>query len=151
MTSNVSLKEISEVIKSLDIAMLTTRNVAGELESRPMSNNKDVDYNGDSYYFTMADTRAVQDIEREAQVNVSFDGRKGLLGKQWYVSVSGTADIIRDRAILEKHWVPDLELWFKDGLDTLGITLIHVRAANIRHWHGMQEGEIRLSSPARAA
>ena len=151
MTHHHTIEDISKVLKALDIAMLTTRNSEGALETRPMSNNKDVDYNGDSYYFTLGSTRAVQDIRREPNVGLAFDGRESLLGKHWYVSVSGTADLITDRATMELNWVPDLEVWFKQGLDTPGITLIHVRAQHVRYWHGFEEGEIYLSGSARAA
>lgn len=149
--SKLTLNEIRTAMKKLDVCMLTTRNAEGALESRPMSNNKDVDYHGDSYFFTLADTRAVKDIAENPQVCMAYDGRPGLLSKPLYLCIAGTAEIIRDRAVMEQHWVPDLERWFKNGLDTPGITLIHVQSSHIRYWQGFDEGEIDLGHRAAAA
>lgn len=149
--SKLTLKEISKAIRALDVAMLTTRNPEGMLETRPMSNNKDVDYNGDSYYFTLAHTRTAQDIENDPTVCLSFDGRPSWFGKHMYVSVGGYAEVIRDKTIMKNHWVPDLELWFKEGVDTPGLVLIHVSARHIKYWNGFEEGEVALDNELKHA
>ncbi len=147
----LTLKDISGVLRSIDICMMTTRSSDGSLESRPMSNNKDVDYHGDSYFFTMADTRVVTDLKRSPNVCLAFDDRDGLFGKHFYISVAGEGELIADRATMKRHWVPELELWFKDGVDTEGLTMIKVHAHHIRYWKGMEEGEIVLKAGKKAA
>ncbi len=147
----LTLKDMSGVLKSIDICMMTTRASDGTLESRPMSNNKDVDYHGDSYFFTMADTRVVSDLKRSPNMCLSFDGRNGLFGKQFYVCVAGEGELITDKATMKRHWAPDLELWFKEGMDTEGLTMIKVHAHHIRYWKGMEEGEITLKAGKKAA
>jgi general stress protein 26 len=49
--ANKKLKELSRKMKKLDICLLTTQNGRGGLHSRPMSNNGDVAYDGNSYFF----------------------------------------------------------------------------------------------------
>lgn len=139
-----SLKDISETMQSIDIAMMTTRNADGSLESRPMSNNKDVEYTGDSYFFTYADKRVVADLERDPQVCLAYDGRKHLLSEHYYICISGEAELVRDKAEMKAHWVPELDAWFPQGVDTPGVTMIHVRARHVRYWKGMEEGEVAL-------
>ena len=130
--TKLSLKEISEFMRDIDICMMATTTASGALESRPMSNNREVEYNGDSYFFANGDCSAVQEIERDAKVNLGFV-HKPMLGKSFYLSVTGNADLIRDRAAMEKHWVKDLEIWFKDGLDTPGLTMINVKANKLKY------------------
>lgn len=43
-----TLHDLAKAMKSIDFAMLFTRSDGGELAGRPMSNNNDVDYDGDS-------------------------------------------------------------------------------------------------------
>jgi general stress protein 26 len=149
--NTMTVKEISDILKSIDICMMTTRSSDGSLESRPMSNNKDVDYHGDSYFFTLADTRVVKDLTRSPNVCLAYDGRTGLLGKHYYISIAGEGELITDKATMKRHWVPDLDAWFKDGIDTEGLTMIKVHAHHIRYWQGMEEGEITLKAGRKAA
>ncbi|MGO6817247.1 pyridoxamine 5'-phosphate oxidase family protein [Rhizobium leguminosarum] len=55
---------------------------------------------------------------------------------------------MRDKAAFEEHWVPDLERWFPEGVDTPGIVLIKVSASSIRYWDGEENGEIVLPGSA---
>lgn len=144
MTDKLTLEDISDAIRALDICMMTTRNEEGALESRPMSNNKDVEYTGTSHFFTLDSTKAVKDLRRDPHVCLAYDGKPHLLAKHFYVCVSGRAELSQDRATLKTHWVPDLEAWFKQGLDTPGLTLITVRADHIKYWKGFEEGEVHL-------
>ena len=50
--------------------MLTTVTEGGELSSRPMSNNRDVKYDGDSWFFAYDDARFIQDIQTTDQVGL---------------------------------------------------------------------------------
>ena len=45
---------------------------------------------------------------------------------------------------MEEHWLKELEQWFKDGLDTKGIVMIHVKAKRIKYWHNEDEGEVKV-------
>lgn len=134
-----TLPDLAERMRDIDIAILSTRAANGAIAGRPMSNNQDVEYDGDSYYFTNGDTQTVADIERDPQVGLGFQG------KHWfYVAVEGRAELIRDKAQFEAHWTKDLDIWFKDGVDTPGLTMIRVKAERIHWWDKGDEGEITL-------
>ena len=119
------------------------------LESRPMSNNREVEYQGDSFFFAYDDCSAAQEIKQKAEVNLGFIHNK-LLGKNFYLSVTGNAELIYDKAEMKKHWSKDIEIWFKDGIDTPGIVLIKVHADRLKYWHGTEEGEVSVSSAMAA-
>ncbi len=67
-----SLAEIAQRMRDFDIAMLSTKTSGGEIASRPMSNNADVQYDGASCFFTYGASRTVRDIEADSRV--SLDG-----------------------------------------------------------------------------
>ncbi|WP_182086468.1 pyridoxamine 5'-phosphate oxidase family protein [Aureimonas sp. ME7] len=141
----MTLKDLSDAMGDIDFCMLSTRTQGGEIAARPMSNNGDVAYEGDSYFFTYEAARTVSDIERDPKVGLGFQGKKGLLGKPpLFISVEGHAELIRDKGAFEAHWTKDLDYWFKDGIDTPGIVLIKVHATRIHFWNGEDEGEVPL-------
>ncbi len=140
-----TLSDISDAMRKIDFCMLTTRSEGGELASRPMSNNGDVRYEGDSFFFSYDDARSVTDIRHDPKVGVSFAGGKGVFGRPpIFIHVEGHAELIQDRQAFKAHWVPDLERWFKDGIDTPGLTLIRVRARRVHYWDGEDEGEVKV-------
>ena len=141
--SDRTIGDLAKAMGKIDFAMLTTRTEGGQLATRPMSNNSDVEWDGDSYYFTYDDTRTVSDIERDPHVALSFQGRAGILGAPpLFVAVEGEAGIIRDKATFADHWTSDLERWFPDGIDTPAMALIKVAAVRIHYWDGEEEGEV---------
>jgi general stress protein 26 len=137
--SDKSLSDIAEKLRDIDIAILTTRTEGGALAGRPMSSNRDVEYDGDSYYFAVDGERVVSDIERDRNVSLAFVG-----GDHFYATVAGRAELVRDRAAFEQHWVPDLDEWFEDGIDTPGLVMIKVQASRLEYWDGMENGELSL-------
>lgn len=140
-----TLSDLAEIMRDIDFTMLSTVTADGGVAARPMSNNRDVDYDGDSWFFSMDDTLAVQDIGRNANVGMTLHGNTGLLGKPpVFIAAEGKAEIIRDKAAFEEHWVADLERWFEQGVDTPGLVLIRVRADRVHYWDGEDQGEVEL-------
>ena len=143
--ADMTMKDLSRKMREIDFAMLVTSTSNGALAGRPMSNNRDVDYTGDSYYFANDQTRTVSDIEADPNVSLSFQGSSGVLGQRpLFVSVEGTAELIRDKAQFKAHWTSDLDRWFPNGVDTPGVVMIRVRATRMHYWNGMDEGEVTL-------
>ena len=123
--SDWTFSEITEKVRDIDFAMLLTRTESGEIAGRPMSNNRDVEYDGDSFFFTWEQARSVADIERDPKVALSYSGSKGLLGQPpVFIAIQGEAELIRDKAEFEAHWTKGLERWFQDGVDTPGLVLM---------------------------
>jgi general stress protein 26 len=137
--ANKTLADIAEKMRGIDFAMLSTRTEGGQIAARPMSNNGDVDYDGDSYYFTYEQSRTVSDIEAEPRVSLAFSG-----SGNFYVAVEGKAKLIRDKATFEAHWTGELDNWFEDGADTPGCVMIHIAAERIKYWDGTENGEVTL-------
>ena len=138
-TQKLSL--IAKQMKDLDICMMSTNGPRGAINTRPMSNNRDVKYDGESFFFSSMDTRKVKDIKRSASVSLSFTGKSGS-----YIIVNGKARLIKDKNIWQQHWDKSLDQWFKKGIDTPGLILIGVKASQIKYWDKYKEGDIKLNS-----
>ena len=138
MMAQLEISDISDAMKELDICMMTTVADSGMLESRPMSNNRQVEYKGDSFFFADGSSHVVKELDATPQVCLSYQGRK-----QLYICVSGTAKLVRDKAEMKKHWNPDIDKWFAQGIETPGLTMIQVKAEHIKYWKDQQEGEVR--------
>ena len=146
-----TLADISEAMRDIDFAMLATHAADGSIAARPMSNNREVDYDGDSWYFAFDSALSVSDIDRDPKVALTFQGKAGLLGmRPFFVAVEGDADLVRDKARFAEHWTKGLDRWFQQGVDTPGLVMIHVRATRIHYWDGEDEGEVELAAAAPA-
>lgn len=136
---DLSIDDLAKKMKGIDIATLATHTDGGEIAGRPMSNNGDVEYDGDSFYFTTTDTRMVSDIQSDPKVALSFTGKHG-----FWATVEGQAELVRDRNRFEGHWSKDLDKWFEDGIDTKDLVMIKVHARRIKYWDKGEEGELQL-------
>ena len=149
-----TLADISEAMKDIDFCMLVSRAQDGSIAGRPMSNNRQVAYEGTSRFFTYDDTRMVRDISRDGAVGLTYQGKAGLLGvvgkPGLFVHVEGAARLVRDKATFAEHWDKSLDRWFEQGIDTPGLTLIEVEARRIHYWDGEDEGEVRLPASVDA-
>lgn len=146
MTS-MTLEDLSSQLKKIDFCMLSTNAGSGRISSRPMSNNGDVEYDGDSWFFSYEDTRKIAEIEGIKNVSLTFTAPPSLLGKPGiFIAIEGIASLVRDKTAFEKHWLADLERWFPEGIDTPGLVLIKVSASSIQYWDGEENGEVNLAA-----
>ncbi len=150
--ADLSLKEISEKMRDIDFAVLSTRTDGGAIGGRPMSNNRQVEFDGDSYFFACEDTRTISDIRRDPNIGLAYQTKSGVLGmKPFFLTVEGRASLIQDKARFAEHWDKELDAWFKQGIDTPGLTLIKVEAQRLHYWDGYDEGELNLSAQKAGA
>jgi general stress protein 26 len=147
-----SIAELAEKMKDIDFAILSTRTEGGAIAGRPMSNNREVEFDGSSYFFTCDEARTVSDIRRDPQVGLSYQAKSGMLGmRPFFLTLEGRAELIKDKGSFAEHWTKDLDRWFEQGIDTPGLTLIKVQAERMHYWDGYDEGEIKVSAGREVA
>ncbi|QQN72948.1 pyridoxamine 5'-phosphate oxidase family protein [Croceicoccus sp. YJ47] len=140
------LDHIAKAMKDIDFVMLNTHTKGGRIGARPMSNNRQVDYDGDSYYFTWEKSRMVEDIEADPNVGLSLQGKGSPDGAPGiFIAIEGEAKIVRDKAAFAEHWVDELDRWFEDGIDTDGVVMLHVAASRAAYWDGEDEGDFEIA------
>jgi general stress protein 26 len=129
-TGQESLRKLQKLIENVRVAMLTTVDRDGALRSRPMATQDvDVEFDGALWFYTEAGSDKVREIQAHPEVNLSYSD-----GKSTYVSVSGSAELVRDRHQMEELWNPSLEAWFPKGLDDPDIALLRVAVEKAEYW-----------------
>ena len=146
-THQESVQKIAQLIKDIDFGMLTTYDAEGRLHSRPMSCNKKVEFDGDVWFFTYGDSPKVHEIGNKPYVNVSFADPKS----QTYVSLSGRAELVRDKAKIEEFWEPALKAWFPKGVDEPDIALLKINADQGEYWDAPSSLAAHVFSLAKVA
>jgi len=74
-------------MRDMDFCMLTTATADGSFHSRPMSNNGEVEFDGDVWFFSAADSRKVAEIRQMNQVHLAYSDPQ----KFRFVSMAGVA------------------------------------------------------------
>ena len=129
-THDADFEKLREMIKDIDFCMLTTVDEQGDMHSRPMSLNSEVDHEGHLWFFTSSESIKAHEIEQIPRVNVSFANPDD----HRYVSISGTADIVTSKEKIKELWKPILKAWFPDGPDQADLALLRVRVAKAEYW-----------------
>ena len=125
-----NLQKLREMVKDIDFCMLTTVDEGGDLHSRPMSVNGDIDPDGDLWFFTNASSYKVTEISKLPKVNVSFADPDN----QHYVSISGKAHLVQDRNKIDELWRPEFKMWFPEGKDDPQVALLRVSLEKAEYW-----------------
>lgn len=125
-----SLQKLREMVKDIDFCMLTTVDEEGDLHSRPMSSNGEIDGDGDVWFFTGVSSHKVAEIESSPKVNLSFADPDN----QKYISISGSAQLVRNREKIHELWKPEFKMWFPEGKDDPEIALLRVTLEKAEYW-----------------
>jgi general stress protein 26 len=146
-TEQEQREKVKAMVADARIAMLTSMTGSGKHVSRPMA-VQDVEFDGDLWFFTYADSDLVEQIGTHPEVNVAFSDQKH---NNW-ISISGAAVRVDDRAQAERLWNPLLKAWFPDGLDTPNLTLVKVHADTAEYWEAAHSSKVvTLLGYAKAA
>ena len=145
-TRDEKMRTLVDLVADARIAMLTTVAADGRLMSRPMG-LQEVEFDGDLWFFVDDASHKAAELAANPQVNVSFANPKGT---SW-TSITGTAEVVHDRAKAEQFWNPLLRAWFPDELDTPGLALIKVHADSAEYWDGPGSRLTQLVGIVRAA
>ena len=123
------LRKLGELIEGIEVAMLTTHAADGSMVSRPLQ-TLEFDASGDLVFFTAADSRKLDELAANPDVNLAFANPK----KQIYVSVRGTARTDRDRATIDALWSPVQKVFFPAGKDDSNLVVLRVRVRDAAYW-----------------
>lgn len=139
------VEKIRDLIKGISFAMLTTVDEDGSLRSRPMQ-TQEAEFNGELWFFTSASSAKVDEVRSDQRVNLSYsdpdDNR--------YVSLSGTATLVRDRERIKELWKPALKAWFPGGQDDPEVALLRVKVEKAEYWDSPSSKMVQLAGFLKA-
>ncbi len=139
------LGKLDELINNIRIAMLTTLEADGSLRSRPMAAPQ-IAFQGELWFFTLADTPKVVESQQYRQVNVSFADPE----HQDYVSISGTASLVQDRQKMGELWSPWFSTWFPQGVEDPNLALLKVDVEKAEYWDAPSSTMVQLYGVVKA-
>ena len=132
-----ALDHLTELIRGIDVAMLTTVDRTGHLHSRPMMTlRKTMD--DALWFFTEASSHMVDDVNGHHPVNVSYVGTDH--GR--YVSVSGRARVVSDRAKKAELWERRLAKWLPNGFEDKSVILLRIEVQEAEFWESSGAREV---------
>ncbi len=133
-----SIEKLKELVEDIDFCMLTTIN-GGQLRSRPMS-TQEFSEDGDLWFFTSDRTHKVDEIEKDNRVNVAYSKPEDNV----YISVSGRAQLVKDKEKIEELWNPILKAWFPKGLDDPTLSLLKISVEEAEYWDSPSSTIVQL-------
>jgi general stress protein 26 len=140
-----AIAKLNELIKGINVTMLVTQLADGSLHGRPMA-TQELESDGTLWFFTGASSGKVKEIQQDQHVLLSYaapdDNR--------YVSVSGTAQMVRDRAKAKELWNPAFKAWFPDGLDDPELALLKVEVESAEYWDSPSSTIVHIVGFAKA-
>jgi general stress protein 26 len=137
-TRQESIEKLKSLTESIDFCMLTTIN-GGQLRSRPMS-TQEFGEDGVLWFFTSDNTHKVDEIEKDSRVNVAYSKPEDNV----YVSVSGRAQLVKDKEKIEELWNPILKAWFPKGLDDPTLSLLKISVEEAEYWDSPSSTIVQL-------
>jgi general stress protein 26 len=126
MTAGV--ERVWEIIDEIPICMVTTH-AGGAMRSRPMHAFADEETN--CIYFITDDRGAKDDeIAFVPDVCLAFAD----VGDNTYLSVTGRAEVVRDRNLAEDLWSAEAQVWWPKGPSDPSVRVLRVIPEQAEYW-----------------
>ena len=122
--------KVWDLIDKIDICMFVTKAATGSLRGRPMSSIGKRE-EGIIYFLTHT-SAGLKDEELSNAPGVQMSYNNG----RAYLSVSGTARLSHDKALIERLWNPGAQAFWPDGPSTPGVVAIVVAPGDAEYWDG---------------
>lgn len=123
------MQKVADLIAEIKFCMMTTEEPDGTLRSRPMSTMQ-MEADGTLWFFTALSSPKIEEALQNRHVNLSY----ARPDKQDYVSVSGTAMILRNESKMQQLWTPWIKPWFPQGLADPNLVLMRVTISEAEYW-----------------
>lgn len=144
MMTNEQSKAIWDLIKPIEVAMLTTER-EGQLRSRPMYLVQEK-FDGAFWFLTSEKSAKTGEMKENQQVCLTFSDPD----KETFVSISGSAGFNKDATLIKKFWNDAVTRWVdgSEGYDEVTLLEVYVEQAEV--WDTETSTMKRLFESARA-
>lgn len=125
-------REFEALLEDYDTALFTTRGADGHFHTRPMAMQKKRQSSEQLWFVTSEPSHKVTELEDDAHCSVALyaGGHSST-----YVSISGTAELVRDRKTIHALWEPSWKAWFPKGPDSEEIVLVCFHPEHAEYVH----------------
>jgi len=144
MAAEDEMEKVWSLVKRIGVAMLTSDD-DGVLRSRPMAHAQK-NFDGTLWFFTRAGSHKVSELQQDQRVCVSYAEPD----RQDYVSLSGTARLVRDAAEVDARWTESARVWFPQGKDDPDLALLRVDVTQAEYWDAPNSTMLHVYGYAKA-
>jgi general stress protein 26 len=120
-------EHLYDLVKDFDNAMLVTKAGNGQFHARPM-HVAELQRDADAYFATSMESTKIAEIEADPEAMITFQSNSQ------FASISGTAQVVRDRAEIDRLWSESWKAWFPKGKDDPSLCLLKVQAREGEYW-----------------
>ena len=138
-TREERMAKLRELIADIETAQLVTMDTDGVMRSRPMATQQ-IDEEAELWFFTTDYSAKVDNVLVHPEVCVTYADP----AKNSYVSVSGKAELVRDREKMRQMWRPILKAWFPQGVDDPDLALLRVDIVDAQYWDSTSSKLVNL-------
>lgn len=137
--------KMKEIAKSVSTCMFCTKLSSTPFNARPMSVGK-VDEDGKFWFMSSSESNKNMEIQQNDNVQLIFSDPAG----SRFMSVYGEADIFTDKKSIDEAWTPIAGVWFTEGKDSPGLTVIKIHPYYAHYWDTKDAKMITLLKIAAA-
>lgn len=134
---------VIDVMREERFVMLSTAAPDGKIVSHPMTPQEVTD-SGEVWFFIGLHGDQADAIRSNPQVNLAFAETGS------WLSVSGLADFVDDRAKAEDLWDGEVDAYFDGGIDDPNLGLLRVTGESAQYW-GVPGGRVMAAVKIAAA
>jgi len=129
-TDQAARDKVWELIRDIEVATMVTLDEQGHMRGRPMRAVELREFDGTLWFFTAGASPKADEIRQDERVLLAYAEPSD----QNYVSISGTAQIIRDVAKQKAMWSEPLRTWFPGGPEDPNAALLKVEVEGAEYW-----------------
>ena len=104
----------------------------------------EVEFDGNLWFIARTNAAMAEEIRDNPRVNVTYANPKG----DRYISLTGTASLVRDADKVKELWSGQLKAWFPDGKKDPALALLRVDVERAEYWDHRADG-VQLAQFAR--
>lgn len=141
-----AFKKLKAMAEDIQFCMFCTIGYNGQISSRPMTTNE-VDEEGNIWFFTNKLSEVSIEADQKNDVCLAY----ACPSSNDYLSVTGIASIVLDKAKIKELWKSAYKVWFPEGVDDPELALIKVTPVNAEYWDSTSSKMVVLFSMVKAA
>lgn len=129
LSNRESLAKFKKLVEEIRICMFITNTAGDQEHTRPMA-TIEVEDNGTLWFYTDVRSLKVEEVNSQQAVHLVYAHP----GKESYLDVWGSAEIVTDRQLVVDKWSPIVKAWFPDGVNDPNLSLLRIQPVEAYFW-----------------
>lgn len=134
LNNKEAISKFKKLAEDINICMFITNNANGDQDgghdhTRPMA-TIEVEDDGTLWFFTDIRSIKVEEVAQKKEVHLTYAHP----GKDSYMDVWGTAEVVTDKAEVKDKWSTVVKAWFPNGPEDPNVALLKVKPRDVYYW-----------------